>query len=374
MGRKLALFFDGTWSSYGDETNVSRLFELTKSIRQFRGQNSLLGKKLVEGKSGEDENVEQIKYYHKGVGVNWGEKLLGGAFGRGLSRNIKDGYLWLASHYRQGDEIYIFGFSRGAYTARSLAGLIRKCGIPKTAFEALAQEAYHIYREKKWDPDGREAKAFWETFSWPDRRIKFLGVWDTVGALGIPIRGMLFSSDYYNWHDTELSRMVENAYHALALDEHRHDYAATMWSNNKKPLPKQKVEQRWFPGAHADVGGGYKGGKLYQIPLQWMQQKAEECGLQFKEQVVIEPDAYLDKIHNSLNDFIFGIYAKLKCLYPCYYRPLKFGVNETIDDSVWNRMESPNGYDETGKKYSPPALIKVHPNKTSEDIHPAEQV
>jgi len=291
--------------------------------------------------------------------VEWGEKLWGGAFGYGLSRNIKDGYLWLARNYQQGDEIYFFGFSRGAYTARSLVGLIRKCGIPKTAFEALAQEAYHIYREKQWNPDGREAMAFKETFCWPEVRIKFLGVWDTVGALGIPIHGMLFSSDYYKWHDTELSGIVENAYQALALDEHRHDYAATMWSNAKKPSIGQNVEQRWFPGAHADIGGGYKGGKLCQIPLQWMQQKAEKCGLQFKKQVDVDSDAYLDKIHDSLNTFMFGIYAKLKCLYPCYYRPLNFGVNETIDDSVWKRMESPDGYDETGGKYDPPALVNI---------------
>jgi uncharacterized protein (DUF2235 family) len=461
MNRKLALFFDGTWGTPEDKTNVSQLFDRTRSWHQFRCQYNLLGKKSLVDKAGEDRASAQIKYYHRGVGVglfvrrgmlvvisvlagvvawmitggieagisvgigvlvgawivakastgvslrvavvtcivvyvcivvvawivagigvgivvsiniaigivvNSVPTVLGGAFGRGLSQNIRDGYLWLAEHYREGDDIYIFGFSRGAYTARSLVGLIRKCGIinrpnaSKCQLGALTKEAYHIYREKQWDPDGREATVFKTTFSWSEEtvKIKFLGVWDTVGALGIPLHYVPFGSDYYQWHDTELSRMVENAYQAQALDEHRLDYAPTMWSKVKTTKQGheqwqkrgQTVEQRWFPGAHCDVGGGYKKGKLPQLSLQWMQQNSERCGLQFNPTVAVDPDTYLSPMHDSYKEFLLGIYARLPWVYP-YYRPLGLGVSEKIDNLVPKRIQSSDGLNEDGEKYNP---------------------
>jgi len=359
MSRKLALYFDGTWNKQRDRTNVFRLFQLTVSQRSFRGSFSPFRLKLSEEPQAQSSESDQIKYYHRGVGVHWGEKILGGAFGFGLSRNIKEGYLWLAQHYQPGDDVFVFGFSRGAYTARSLVGLIRKCGfarpLPLAVLEALTKKAYEIYREKQWLPDGREADAFRKTYSWPETRIKFLGVWDTVGALGLPVHQVPFSSDDYRWHDTELSRMVENAYHAMALDEHRPDFNATVWSNAKQPAPGQAVEQRWFAGAHADVGGGYRDGKVHLLPLRWMQEKAKASGLKFGQDVQIEPDAHLSPIHDSLRDFALGLYAKLPWIYP-NNRRLHLGINETIDDSVWARIDSDNGRNEDGQKYSPPPL------------------
>lgn len=352
MGKKLALFFDGTWQKQTDKTNVFRLFELTDAQRSF---SCALGGPAREKHIPAVGPVQQMKFYHEGIGVKPGEKIRGGGFGYGMSRTIKDGYLWISEHYEAGDDVYIFGFSRGAYTARSMVGLIRKCGIPRVPLEGLAKEAYHIYREKQWEPDGREAEAFTKTFSWPDVRVKFIGVWDTVGALGIPAHGVWFSKDYFRWHDTELSKIVENAFHAVGMDEHRPDFAATMWSNAKTPAPSQRVEQRWFPGSHQDVGGGCGEGKLFQIPLQWMQEKAKECGLLFSSDVIAEEDAYMTQMHDSYRDFFFGLYAKLPWVYP-YYRPLHFGVNEKIDDTICKRMESGLGKDERGDKYQPPAL------------------
>ena len=352
MKRRLALFFDGTWNRRSSETNVSRLYKLTAAQRRFR---KFLGRTIkVVGQKGQTK-VQQLTFYHEGVGVRWGEKIWGGVFGCGLSRNIKEGCLWLSQYYQPGDEIFIFGFSRGAYTARSLVGLIRKCGIPRTANEALIKEAYQIYREKQWDPDGREAMAFKDTFSHTDIRIKFIGVWDTVGALGIPAHGIWFGKEYYTWHDTALSGMVQNAYHAVAMDEHRPAFAATMWSKAKKPKKGQHVEQRWFPGAHADVGGGYKDGTLQQIPLRWIQEKAAACGLEFTSPVVADDDAYLGPMHDSFGAFAFGLYAKLPWVHP-YYRPRELGVNEKIDGSISRRMESPTGTDEQGHKYAPLAM------------------
>ena len=350
--KRLALFFDGTWNRHATRTNVSRLYDLTDADQSYRGR---LGKRAIpEGST--NVEVSQIKYYHSGVGVKWGEKLRGGAFGFGISRNIKDGYLWLAEHYRPGDEIFLFGFSRGAYTARSLVGLIRKCGIPAFPDEAFAKEAYHIYREKQWEPDGRQAAAFRESFSWPDPKVKFIGVWDTVGALGVPAHGVWFSKDFYK-HDTDLSDREECESRLLwmSIGPTKH------WSNKKVPDKTQSVEQRWFPGAHGDGGGGEEG-RLYQEPLKWIQEKAKACGLTFKHDVLVEKDAHLDRMHDSYGKFMFGLYAKLPWNYP-NYRPLHFGVNETIDESVYERQQAPQGKDEHARKYDPPALKFVKGNQ-----------
>jgi uncharacterized protein (DUF2235 family) len=361
MSRRLALFFDGTWNTPGDETNVSRLFKLTASRSAYRGH--LLQSQAKKDESVPATEVDQIKYYHPGVGTTWGSRIFGGMFGLGLSKNIRDGLLWLSQHYQENDEIFIFGFSRGAYTARSLAGLIRKCGIPKQMGKefsertllGLVDTAYNIYRERQWSVDSTPADSFRKTYSWPGMKIKFVGVWDTVGALGLPLHEVWFGSDYYRFHDTALSAIVENAFHAVALDEHRPDFVVTMWDVNKAPAPGQRVEQRWFAGAHADVGGGYKDGKLSQLPLRWMQERAKECGLQFTRDAQVEPEAHLAKMHDSLREFAFGLYAHLPWIYD-HYRPRGTGVKEIIDESVMKRRESPDGKDATGAKYDPPAL------------------
>ena len=362
MSRNLALFFDGTWDNARNRTNVVELYDLTVATRQFRGAFH----EMVQEEAGTEptaeavQRVEQIKYYHQGVGVSWGEKIRGGAFGYGLSENIKEGYLWLAQHYQPGDAIYVFGFSRGAYTARSLVGLIRKCSILKQASKDGVKKAYDIYRNKAALPDGPEASAFRASAGWPDVKVKFIGVWDTVGALGVPLHHVWFSSDYYRWHDTDLSGIVENAYHALALDEHRPPFAATLWSKDKIPAPGQNVEQRWFAGAHGDVGGGYSDGKLQQIPLRWIQQKAQECGLQFVRDIEVNDDAYLGPMHDSFKEFMWGIYDLLPGTHR-YYRPLETGVNEKINDWVFKRIQTPGATNERGEKYSPPQLANQNP-------------
>lgn len=351
MTRTLALFFDGTWNTAPSDTNVRRLFLGTDAATAFEATMGGSTRQTSDPKG----DLSQVKYYHPGVGTKWDEKLRGGAFGYGLSRNIKDGYLWLTQAYEPGDRLFIFGFSRGAYTARSLVGLMRKCGIPREPLPGLVREAYHIYREKQWAPDGREAAAFKATFSWPDVRVAFIGVWDTVGALGVPVHQVPFGSDWYRWHDTDLSRMVENAYHAIALDEHRPDFNATLWSNTKAPAPHQYVEQRWFSGSHGDVGGGYPDGMLWQIPLAWMEEAAARHGFGLRTRTTIDPGAHLSAMHDSLDDFALGLYRRLPWIYP-YFRVRNNGVNETIDGSVWARIQDPDGRDERGSAYRPPSL------------------
>ena len=375
MSRKLALYFDGTWNTPGDRTNVRRLYDLTSSHAAHIQQASRK-RPLVETPN---KTADQIKYYHPGVGTTWGSRILGGMFGHGISQHIRDGLLWLACNYSPGDQIFILGFSRGAYTARSLVGLIRKCGIPvghdyeSAVTQGLVDTAYKIYRDRQWGVDELPGNSFKATYSYPDTPVHFLGVWDTVGALGLPIHEVWFGSDYYRFHDTGLSKIVSNAFHAVAIDEHRPDFLATMWDGNKPVAPHQKVEQRWFPGAHADVGGGYKDGKLWQITAHWMQQKAISCGLTFTEVVTVDPDAHLSRMHDSLHDFAWGLYAKLPWIYG-HYRPRRMGVNEEVDDSAIRRRAE-KGSDASGQCYNPPSLrdlLATLPQPTARSVTPTQ--
>jgi len=317
MARKLAVLFDGTWNTIKDRTNVIRLAELIAATSR--------------------DGSEQIPpFYDKGVGTHALDRLSGGVFGYGLSENIRDGYRWLADHFQPGDELFLFGFSRGAYTARSLAGLIRKCGILHSADMSLIHQAYDLYRDKDIHPDSPEATAFRASFA-QETRIRFIGVWDTVGSLGIPATGVPFSRDFYEWHDTELSKIVDYAYHALALDEHRKDFAPAVWTLRK---PENiDVEQRWFVGAHSNVGGGYRNDPLPNLALAWLQQKAKDAGLGFKVDVAVNNQDALATINDSYSEFMFGLYKRFKGG-KRHYRTFGRGVNETVDESVWKRWEA----------------------------------
>ncbi|HJX19248.1 MAG TPA: DUF2235 domain-containing protein [Acidiferrobacterales bacterium] len=328
MNRKLAVLFDGTWNTIKDRTNVVRLSELLAT--------------------GSDGGEQPKPFYDPGVGVHALDWLSGGMFGFGLSKNIRDGYGWLAENFRPGDELFLFGFSRGAYTARSLAGLIRKCGILRVADKGLIQQAYDLYRDKDIHPDNPEAAAFRASFA-QETRIRFIGVWDTVGSLGIPATGVPFSRDYYQWHDTELSKIVDYAYHALAIDEHRKDFAPAVWTVRKPE--NVEVEQRWFVGAHSNVGGGYRNDPLPKLALAWLQHKAKAAGLGFKADVVVSDQDPLADINDSYSEFMFGLYKHFKGG-KRHYRAFGRGVNETVDDSVWKRWEA-------RPDYRPPTLSGI---------------
>jgi uncharacterized protein (DUF2235 family) len=318
---KRIILFDGTWNTLEDETNVVHLRD---AIEQSAAQRVL---------------------YIPGVGTQWHERWRGGAFGRGLSNDILQGYEWLCANFAEGDEIFLFGFSRGAYSARSLIGLIRKCGLLVVPNESLIKQAYEIYRDKKIHPDDAPAENFRRNFSRLPR-IRFIGVWDTVGALGIPLSGVPFSRDYYQWHDTELSKIVDYAYHAVALDEHRKDYDATVWTAKK--AENLEVEQRWFIGAHGNVGGGYKNDPLPNLPLRWLQEKAKACGLSLTREAVVGREDYRAPITDTFGEFMFGLYRIFKGN-KRFYRAIGKGVCETIDRSVWQRWDA-------DAEYRPPAL------------------
>jgi uncharacterized protein (DUF2235 family) len=366
MERNLALFFDGTWNereSGADaarNTNVLRMYSAMRPIHAGR---------------------EQKAKYIEGVGTNWYDRISGGAFGYGLDRNICAGYRWLVENYRPGDRVYVFGFSRGAYTARSLIGMIRNAGllvkvdrvarggrirVPLEALPAenrgealddMVERAYELYRDRgdAMRPKGEIAAQFRADYS-TEIGVRCLGVWDTVGALGIPLGAFEHLNDErYRFHDTKLTRIVENAFHAVALDEHREPYQATLWEPADADHVGQRIEQAWFPGAHADVGGGYADDRrLADLALHWMQERAEEVGLGLAPVELGAPAvtmAMQARIHDSYSDFLGGVWATLRP--ERHYRTVGHSVDgpQTLDASVLARVDG--GSDAQGRPYAP---------------------
>jgi hypothetical protein len=240
--------------------------------------------------------------YLSGVGTSGylADRLLGGAFGFGLSENVVAGYRWLALNYepanketgKPADEIFVFGFSRGAYTARSLVGMIGRVGLLTT--EALISnqlpEAVDRYRRRPPGPKswhGSSDERFRQVNSHDGVTVTFLGVFDTVGALGVP--GAFRRR--HQFHDVELSSTVLCARQALAVDEHRMKFEPSLWEERatasgepaEADPAQQRVKQVWFEGAHSDVGGGYASTGLSDTTLEWMTREAECRGLRFDQ-------------------------------------------------------------------------------------------
>ena len=339
--QRLILLLDGTWNGPEDQTNVARLAAYIKPY---------------------DGYIHQRFYYGPGVGTRRSQRLRGGVLGYGLTDNLLAAYDWLSRRYHVGDEIWIFGFSRGAYTARSLAGMVRKCGLLRISTPGLLQAAEKLYRQTELHPEDHACKAFRNKYS-QTTRIHFMGVWDTVGALGIP---GTFVSEFgkYAWHDTRLSGIVDRAYHAMALDEHRAVYDVALWTSEdgSKKSSNIDVEQRWFIGAHANVGGGYAhSNQLPDIALQWMMTKAVQAGLKLKG-FYSSDVAWQDNPNNSYTEFLakgYQLWRSVKSLgNGRHYRSFAKGyrdapaVNVTVDPSVWLRWQARDDY-------RPPTLVQA---------------
>ncbi len=279
MIKRLIICADGTWNSPNQtDHNVSsptNVVKLASAVSPF-----------------DDQGVAQMIYYHAGVGARGGylDKFSGGAWGVGISHNIRELYLFLVLNYNPGDELFLFGFSRGAYTVRSLAGLIRNCGILKSQYVDKYQEAYELYRDRtdKTHPKAARSMRFREQFSWPDFSIKCIGVWDTVGALGIPLP--IIGKKLWEFHDVELNSYVDFAFQALAIDEQRETFTPCVWIKQPNSAATQVLEQAWFPGVHSNVGGGYQDTGLSDCALEWMSQKAAGCGLALDEHTGLSPN------------------------------------------------------------------------------------
>jgi uncharacterized protein (DUF2235 family) len=261
MSKRIIFCADGTWDGPDNKTNVYALYKAVVI------------------------NAGQVAFYDDGVGSDGTplQKLSGGAFGDGLFQKIKDGYAKIAHVYDQDDQIFIVGFSRGAFTARCLAGMIANCGLPTgSPDDGMLNAAFQAYRNPALRP------AFQAKYNPYNAKITMVGVWDTVGALGIPAIDGGIDIQQYGFLDTNLHPDVLNAFHALAIDERRREFPATLWTPPTPPLNGQTLEQTWFSGVHCDVGGGYPETDLSDITLSWMLRKAEAIGVQLAPDVSAE--------------------------------------------------------------------------------------
>jgi uncharacterized protein (DUF2235 family) len=280
MKKRLIVCCDGTWQKIDSPypTNVAKLVQAIPV------------------------SPENLLFYGEGVGTgDEADKIFGGALGWGIDKNIQEAYRFLCCNYADGDQIYLFGFSRGAYTVRSLVGLIRAAGILPRAGIRKIPDAYKAYQDAKGKfsdksdegialRDREDLKQFrdnlqdrYQDYHKDDVEITFLGCWDTVGALGIPDQIPWLPLDLilnrkYQFHNTKLSSKVMCARHALSIDENRKEFDFT----NMAPADNfpDRVKQVWFPGGHGCVGGGTKANSpLSNAALLWMMAEVEAMGL-----------------------------------------------------------------------------------------------
>lgn len=369
MKKRLIVCCDGTWQSQDNEvpTNVLKIAQAIEPKGKFEDENR------------QAKEVPQVLYYDQGIGAvssrggtqsilkNIGdfiEKLGGGAFGWWIDEKIEEAYIFLCLNYEPGDEIYLFGFSRGAYTVRSLAGLINCCGLLQRPDINHTAEAYEIYRLKNKEERQQKADDFRSVHKIKDINIKFIGCWDTVGSLGIPnLTPLLLVDDFlnvkYQFHDNELSSIIENARHAISIDEKTPGFDVAIMQPGTDF--NGTLEQVWFPGTHGCVGGGEKATLgLSNAALKWMADEASQLGLNLnldlaEDTELIDCETNFESnwnlnILNTLDPFgirerdITELNNKLR-------EGFKFDLNNSFHDSVKKRWCA-------DKKYRPKKLQK----------------
>ncbi|MGH1427865.1 MAG: DUF2235 domain-containing protein [Arenicella sp.] len=356
MSKNIIICSDGTGNSggLGSVTNVWRIFEAVKR---------------------DDENQNQIAFYDDGVGTESFKplRLLGGAFGLGLARNVRQLYAEICGAYEPGDRIYYFGFSRGAFTVRTLLGWIMKAGLidpshcaDRSELDRLVKISYKALRtefktipQKKMTPDNSLALAGYQKqlhgklFNLDSEQqaslAHFIGVWDTVDAVGFPVD--IVASFWNNWihqfkfPDHLLNEKVRNAYHALAIDDERRTFHPQPWDElNVKET--QNLHQVWFSGMHANVGGGYPQDGMAMVSLVWIMNAAIEAGVKFTaglETLYRDRANKMEKMYDSRSGL--GVYYRFA---PRNLEKLrnKYNLRELyLHPSVVERIkQAPQGY------------------------------
>lgn len=352
MVKRIVICCDGTWNT-PRQPNPTNVIKFARAV-------------LPSGSGG----IAQVVFYDPGVGTEsaWWDKIRGGVLGKGLDKNIEDAYRFLALNHEPGDYIYLVGFSRGAYTARSLAGMLHNCGLLRKIHLDKYPCAFKLYQSRGGHPKSPEAREFRRKFS-QEVLIKFIGVWDTVGAMGIPVGGIRFAKKRYQFHDVKLSRDVQNAFHAVSIDEKRKTFKPALWKPNvsegtpssgsdhtegnpfdggdapaSKPVT-ERVEQVWFAGYHSDVGGGSDDHGLSDHAFTWLVEKAEECHLAFDREYLdqrIEPEPK-GPAHDSMQWW----YKPLGKL----IRTMGLKLNEAVHPGVLTKYEA------QGSSYRPQNLV-----------------
>ncbi|MCG7980172.1 MAG: DUF2235 domain-containing protein [Candidatus Thiodiazotropha endolucinida] len=397
MTRKLILCSDGTGNSGGKArgTNVWRFYKAVDT----------------------HPNLGQLTFYQDGVGTQAFKlfRLLGGAFGYGLKANIREMYHFLVHNYQPGDDIYLLGFSRGAFTVRALAYMVTVCGVAKADGDPQETERRIDHAMKRYLDWRKEIRKFRITAltpstgkrfgqvpleqlvrayrelghkpltevleeqekKWPEKEsgdddlvyrpiIRFIGVWDTVDAVGLPIDELTEFLDWwfhFRFYSYDRFPIAGHNYHALSLDDERHTFHPLMWDESLQ-VKGQKIEQVWFSGVHSNVGGGYAKDEMAYVSLDWMMEKAEGCGLKLLKSSRTEASEQA-RVNGKIYDSRAGLAS--------YYRYKPREVDQICDqanapvllhESVFQRIQQvTEDYAPTvfGKHYSVPPTGKPHP-------------
>ncbi|MFA8341914.1 MAG: DUF2235 domain-containing protein [Rhodothermaceae bacterium] len=359
-GKNIIVCCDGTGNEYRakNNTNVIRLVRVLKK----------------------DDSDKQIVFYDPGVGtfaapgtqlpiVKLFTKILGLAFGYGFTKNVTEAYKFLMNHYEDGDKIYLFGFSRGSYTARAIAGFIKMLGLLKPGSENLIPYAFNIYKGQrgilhqikrsmaffipfysggKFEPEWRRAAGFKKVFS---RKvdIHFIGVWDTVKSIGWIRRRIVLPHTFYN-------NIVKMGRHAVSIDEKRSQYRPNHWGYKNG----EKFREVWFAGVHSDIGGSYPQRGLSDVTLHWMIKELQtltDIEFDYKELLRLPKGNPLGEKHNPLIPiwWILGWWSRKIVKYNS--KKVKNDPNPSpmIFDSVKVRMEEMPDY----KPEIPPNVVFV---------------
>ena len=334
--KRIGLCCDGTWQDL--ETPVpTNVVKMAQAIKPF-----------------DDNGIYQALYYDAGVGTkNLQDRLGGGAFGWWIDDKIKNAYSFLCLNYEEGDEIYLFGFSRGAYTVRCLAGLIYCSGLLHREFIRKVSDAYQLYRDRhnpETKPSGSISVAFRQKYA-RDISITVLGCWDTVGALGIPDLIPNFDLDKfinekYQFFDTTVNRQIQNAFHAVAIDEIRIAFPVTPMKS-EGDLPNQ-VKEVWFPGEHGCVGGGTRETQgLSDAALEWMMHQVERVGLALDRSHV--ENGMIQNYKTDFDNSPQSIYKFMRT----EWRKFTPSSRSYLHESATKRLADPN------LEYDPPNLKDI---------------
>ncbi|MEM7506403.1 MAG: DUF2235 domain-containing protein [Pseudomonadota bacterium] len=344
MSRNLVYISDGTLTSIreGEESHAGRLYRLLEE----RGQ-----------------RPSQFFDYDRGVQGNGWRKWMNAVSGAGINRSILRGYAFLSTRWRPGDRIFLFGYSRGAYAVRSLAGMIGKMGLVRDGHrgERRLRAAFGIYR----DGDNPEIEAFANKHCHRDVPIEVIGIWDTVRALGLPYPLLSYLAPAATeFHDHTLGRHINHGYHALALDEDRTAFKPILWE--KTPDWEGRLEQVWFPGAHADIGGDIRGPDparpLSHIPFNWILRNGAQHGL-------LLPDRWQDRFPEDAAAAMIGCRTGIARAFLLRQRRVtSLGDGTALHLSIAQRMRAIASYRPFGDTSQTP--IDIAAEGTAHENHP----
>lgn len=328
MPKNILVFSDGTGQKGGEgyNTNVYKLFNMV-----------------------EDRTQNQIAYYDPGLGTDW-RKITGNILGRGFKKNLLDCYRFIFQNFEADDKIFLFGFSRGAATVRSLSGFIHLFGILPKCREDLIKDAFDIYEIEDKEERELKAQAFIDKHHTMWCKVHFIGVWDTVAALGLSSTwlGSIFNRFWpHKFHSFDLSESVKYTRHAISIDDSRKTFHPVLWNALKNDPNSERMKQVWFCGVHTDVGGGYEKEDLSNITLRWMIKEAKAKGLRlYKEAKALkklkesEPNVN-GPMHSEVTGWKKYIYSQEQRSWKTGFGPL--WICESVKQRVKNQdnTESP---------------------------------